>query len=98
MCLGINAFALSGRVITNMAIHPQGVATLALGYVVVGLSARIDHQRDNSTRHWIIDSQLNPPSTIRETTQLAVGCQLYSKYHLMDDEISFVEKMIKPME
>jgi len=51
MCLGINAFALSGRVITNMAIHPQGVATLALGYVVVGLSAR----RRPSER------QLNPP-------------------------------------
>ena len=65
---------------------------------LLGFQPAVDHQRDNSTRHWIIDSQLNLPSTIRETTQLAVGCQLNSKYHLMDDEISFVEKMIKPME
>ena len=39
MYLRINAFALSGRGDSTMR-KPQGVASLALGYVVVELSAR----------------------------------------------------------
>ena len=37
--LRINAFALSGRTNDN-TIHTQGVASLALGYALIGLSAR----------------------------------------------------------
>ena len=38
----INAFALSGRFNEKtMNIHTQGVASLALGYALVGLSARL---------------------------------------------------------
>ena len=39
MYLRINAFALSGRTNDN-TIHTQGVASLALGYALIGLSAR----------------------------------------------------------
>ena len=39
MCLRINAFALSGRTIDNTT-STQGVAALALGYVLIGPSAR----------------------------------------------------------
>ena len=38
MCLGIKAFALSGR-LGVMLLSTQGVA---LGYVIIGLSARAD--------------------------------------------------------
>ena len=36
----MNAFALPGRTNEN-TIHTQGVASLALGYALIGLSARL---------------------------------------------------------
>ena len=66
MCLGINAFALSGRVIANMTT-PR--VSLRLPWAMCSLGFQPDIDR-----------------------------QLYSKYNLTDEEISFIEKMIKPMD
>ena len=68
MCLGINAFALSGRVIANMTT-PTPRVSLRLPWAMCSLGFQPDIDR-----------------------------QLYSKYNLTEDEISFIEKMIKPMD